>query len=126
MLGFVLKFGEMITSGNISLLYSINEKSLLYYLEVLIGVLIPFGLLVQKNKRYDKKWLYVATVMIIAGFILNRMNVSITSITSGTGVDYFPSVNEISITLMLVVLGMWAFGLITRYFPVFKPMTVKH
>ncbi len=126
MLGFVLKFGEMITSGNISLLFSINEKSLLYFLEVLIGVLIPFGLLVQKNKRHDKKWLYIATVMIIAGFILNRMNVTITSITSGAGVNYFPSVNEISITLMLVVLGMWAFGLITRYFPVFKPMTVKH
>ena len=126
MLGFVLKLGEMITSGNISLLFSINEKSLLYYLEVLVGVLIPFGLLVQKNKRDDKKWLYVATVMIIAGFILNRMNVTITSITSGAGVNYFPSVNEISITLMLVVLGMWAFGLITRYFSVFKPMTVKH
>ena len=126
MLGFVLKFGELIESGNISLLLSINEKSLLYYLEVLIGVLIPFGLLIQKNIRHDKKWLYIATVMILAGFILNRMNVAITSITSGAGVNYFPSVNEISITLMLVVLGMWAFGLITKFFPVFKPMTVKH
>lgn len=126
MLGFILKFGELITTGNISLLFSINEKSLLYYLEVLIGVLIPFGLLIQREIRESKKWLYIATVMIIAGFILNRMNVSITSVTSEAGVNYFPSINEISITLMLVVLGMWAFGLITRYFPVFKPMTVKH
>jgi len=126
MLGFILKFGELITSGNISLLFTINEKSLLYYLEVLIGVFIPFGLLIQKNIRQNRKWLYIATVMIIAGFILNRMNVSITSITSGAGVNYFPSVNEISITLMLVVLGMWTFGLITKFFPVFQPITVKH
>ena len=92
----------------------------------LIGVLIPFGLLIQKNIRENKKWLYIATVLIIAGFILNRMNVSVTSVTTEAGVNYFPSFNEISITLMLVVLGMWAFGLITRYFPVFKPVTVKH
>jgi len=126
MLGFVLKLVDLITSGNISLLFSINEKSLLYFLEVLIGVFIPFGLLIQKSIRQNKKWLYVATVLMVAGFILNRMNVSITSIISEAGVSYFPSVNEISITLMLVVLGMWAFRLITKFFPVFQPMSVKH
>jgi len=126
MLGFVLKLADLITSGNISLLFSINEKSLLYFLEVLIGVFIPFGLLIQKSIRQNKKWLYVATVLMVAGFILNRMNVSITSIISEAGVSYFPSVNEISITLMLVVLGMWAFRLITKFFPVFQPMSVKH
>ncbi len=126
MLGFLLKLADLITSGNITLLFSINEKSLLYFLEVLIGVFIPFGLLIQKSVRQNKKWLYIATVLMVAGFILNRMNVSITSITSEAGVHYFPSVNEFSITLMLVVLGMWAFRLITKFFPVFQPMSVKH
>ncbi len=125
MIGFLLKLTDLVTSGNFSYLLSINEKSLLYYLEVLVGVLVPFGMLIQKSIRDSKKWLYISTVLIIAGFILNRMNVAITSITSEAGLNYFPSFNEISITLMLVVLGMWAFRLITRYFPVFQPMTVK-
>lgn len=125
MIGFVLKLTDLLTSGNFSALLTINEKSLLYYLEVLMGVLVPFGLLIQKKVREDRKWLYIATVLIIAGFILNRMNVAITSISSTAGLNYFPSFNEISITMMLVVLGMWAFRLTTKYFPVFQPMTVE-
>jgi hypothetical protein len=34
--------------------------------------------------------------------------------------SYFPSLNEISVTLMLVVFGMWAFKLIMENFPVFS------
>ena len=126
MLAFLLKLTDLITSGNIPLLFKINEKSLLYFLEVIIGVFVPFGLLIQKRMRENKKWLYIATILIVAGFILNRMNVSITSISGGAGLNYFPSFNEISITLMLVVLGMWAFRLITKFFPVFQPMTAKN
>jgi Ni/Fe-hydrogenase subunit HybB-like protein len=125
MSGFLLKLTDLIISGNISLLFSINQKSLLYFLEVLMGVLIPFGILIQKRLRVNKRWLYISTVLIIAGFILNRMNVSITSVSTDAGLKYFPSMNEFSITLMLVVLGMWAFRLITKYFPVFQPMTVS-
>ncbi len=90
-----------------------------------MGTLGPFGLLIQKRFRENKKWLYISTVFIIAGFILNRMNVSITSISTDAGLKYFPSINEFSITLMLVVLGMWAFRLITKYFPVFQALTVS-
>ncbi len=125
MFGFLLKLTDLIISGNIFLLFSINQKSLLYFLEVLMGTLVPFGLLIQKRLRENKKWLYISTVFIIAGFILNRMNVSITSISTDAGLKYFPSINEFSITLMLVVLGMWAFRLITKYFPVFQALTVS-
>jgi len=34
--------------------------------------------------------------------------------------SYFPSVYEISVTLMLCTVGMWAFKLITANFPVFE------
>ena len=126
MIGFVLKLTDLISSGHISALFAINEKSLLFYLEVLAGVLVPFGLLIQKKIRENRKWLYIATVLIIAGFILNRMNVAITSVSAEAGLHYFPSFNEISITLMLVVLGMWAFRLITKFFPVFQTVPVEH
>ena len=33
---------------------------------------------------------------------------------------YFPSLNEISVTLMLCVVGMWAFKLVIENFPVFS------
>lgn len=123
MLGFVIKLIDLIVSGNFTLLLTINNYSLLYYLEVLIGILIPFGLLIQKSFRENRRWLYATAVMVISGFLLNRLNVSISSISPETGVSYFPSINEISVTLMLIVLGMWAFKLIAKNFPVFTEET---
>lgn len=119
MIGFIIKLIDLIISGNFVLLLSINNYSLLYYLEILIGILIPFGLLIQKNFRENRRWLYASAIMVIAGFLLNRLNVSISSISPEVGVSYFPSFNEISVTLMLIVLGMWAFKLIAKNFPVF-------
>lgn len=119
MIGFIIKLIDLIISGNFILLLSINNYSLLYYLEILIGILIPFGLLIQKNFRENRRWLYASAIMVIAGFLLNRLNVSISSISPEVGVSYFPSFNEISVTLMLIVLGMWAFKLIAKNFPVF-------
>ena len=51
---------------------------------------------------------------------MNRINVSITSLAAMSTASYFPSLTEISVTLMLVVVGMWAFKLIIENFPVFS------
>lgn len=119
MFGLVIKLIDFALTDKIHLLFTINNYTLLFYLEILVGTLVPFGLLIQKRIRENRRWLYASAIMVISGFLLNRLNVSITSITPGTGVTYFPSINEISITLMLVTLGMWAFKMIAKNFPVF-------
>jgi len=120
MTGFVIKLIDLIVTGNFSLLLKVNNYSLIYYLEVLVGIFIPFGLLIQKRFRENRRWLYTSAIMVIAGFLLNRLNVSISSISPESGVSYFPSIYEISVTLMLIVVGMWAFKLIAKNFPVFN------
>ena len=69
--------------------------------------------------RTDKKWLYIISICVISGFILNRMNVCITGFIESSGYNYFPSIDEISITLMLVVLALTAFRVVAKNFPVF-------
>jgi Ni/Fe-hydrogenase subunit HybB-like protein len=119
LLTFTIRIIDLAVSGNIYLLGQMNEMTLMFYLEVIIGVLLPAGILFSKELRTQKKWLYISATLIVAGFLFNRLNVSITSIAGELNVSYFPSFNEISVTMMLVVLGMWAFRLITKYFPVF-------
>jgi Ni/Fe-hydrogenase subunit HybB-like protein len=120
MLGLVIKLIDFALTDKIRLLFITNNYTLLFYLEILVGTLIPFGLLIQKRIRENRRWLYASAIMVISGFLLNRLNVSITSITSGAGVNYFPSIYEMSITLMLVSVGMWAFKIIAKNFPVFS------
>ena len=85
----------------------------------MIGTIIPIYLLSSKKYREDKKWLYLISISVISGLILNRLNVSVTGLAASSGVTYFPSFDEISITLMLVVLAIFAFRLVVTNFPVF-------
>jgi Ni/Fe-hydrogenase subunit HybB-like protein len=118
--GFALKAFDFISSGKLGLLAIPCKETYMFYLEILLGTFIPVFLLSQRKVREDRKWLYISTIFVISGFILNRFNVSTTGLERSAGFTYFPSFDEISITIMLVVLAMFAFRLVVKNFPVFE------
>lgn len=118
-LNFLAKISDFAFSNKLSFLFEASSEAYLFYLEIILGTFIPIVILSGKNFRESRKWLYIAAVFTIAGFLLNRMNVSITSLAASSGVTYFPSWTEISITMMIVVIGMWAFKFIVKNFKVF-------
>ena len=118
-IGLLIKIIDLFAAGKIAYLLIPSTETYLFYLEILLGTFVPIYMLSKKKYREDKKWLYIISIFVISGFILNRLNVSITGLAASSGRNYFPSFDEISITLMLVVLTMFAFNLIVRNFPVF-------
>lgn len=110
---------ELVITDKISYLFIPAMETYMYYLEIIVGFIVPTFLLSNKELRTSRKWLYVASVFVIAGFMLNRINVSITSIQRSAGVEYFPSAQEIGISIFIVTVGVWVFKLISHYFPVF-------
>jgi len=60
-----------------------------------------------------------AAVLVVLGFITNRMNVSITGFEGSTGVRYFPKWSELAVTGMIIAIGFAAFGLAVKYLPIF-------
>ena len=53
--------------------------------------------------------LYAGALLAVMGFVVNRMNVSMTGFERAQGGHYIPSWAEVMITLMLVALGFAAF-----------------
>jgi len=119
-LNFIVKIFDLSISGKLSYLVTPSYETYMFFLEVIVGTFVPVALLGNQKIRNSRLGLYISAIFVIAGFLLNRLNVSVTSLTTYAGYAYFPSISEISITLMIVVLGMWAFGLIVRNFPVFE------
>jgi Ni/Fe-hydrogenase subunit HybB-like protein len=119
LLNFALKIIYLTMSGKIQYLLVFSPVTYLFYLEILLGTIVPAFFLSSRKFRENRKYLYFSSIFIISGFLLNRLNVSITSLAAMTKAAYFPSIYEISITLMLVVVGMMAFRFITQNFPVF-------
>ena len=58
--------------------------------------------------------------MIIIGFVMDRMNITITGMEASAGTHYVPSWMEVSITLAIVTAGFIAFALAAKYLPVFE------
>ena len=69
--------------------------------------------------RESRKGLFLAATAVVIGFVLNRLNVGLTGFEQSSGVSYFPSFLEASITVMLVVLGFLAFGQAVKHLPIF-------
>lgn len=117
--GLLLKIYDFVSNDKLIYLINPSMETSLFYLEIMIGTIVPIYLLSYKKFREDKKWLYIISIFVISGLILNRLNVSITGLVASSGINYFPSFDEISITMMLVVLAIFAFRLIAKNFSVF-------
>lgn len=116
---FILKVEDLIWKGAVPLAFKLDYESMLFLLEIGIGVAIPIVMFALPAVRRSKKLLFTTSVMVILGVILNRLNVAVTGMDAYHGGKYFPSFGEFTISAFMVVLGFIAFALITKFFPVF-------
>jgi Ni/Fe-hydrogenase subunit HybB-like protein len=71
--------------------------------------------------RRVREGLFAVAVLVITGFLLNRLNVSITGMEGLNGVNYFPKWTEVAVTLSLVGVAFAFFALAVRYLDLFGP-----
>ena len=64
--------------------------------------------------------LYACAVMVVFGFIANRLNVGITGLEAGSGTHYIPKWSEVAVTLSIVAAGFAIFRVIAQNFPIFE------
>ena len=115
----VVKLQDMHARGAFALLSQAGPERFLFLVEIVFGTLIPMVLLAIPAVRRDRTGLFCCALLVIMGFILNRLNVATTGMYRGTGTYYFPSLLELAVTGMLVALGFIAFGLAVKYLRVF-------
>ncbi len=101
------------------LLFAPRGETWFWWAEVSVGLVAPILLLAQRRIREHPNGLFASAFLVILGVVLNRMNVSITSLEAYAGKTYFPSLAEISLTLSIVAFGFVAFALAARHLPVF-------
>jgi Ni/Fe-hydrogenase subunit HybB-like protein len=91
----------------------------LFGLEIVLMV-VPTVLLYQQKIRSSPGRLYGCAVMVVFGFIANRLNVGTTGLEAGSGTHYIPRWSEVAITLSIVAAGFLIFRLVAQYFPIFE------
>ena len=115
----VVRIYDLMSRGVMGSVFSPTFEAFMFQLEFVVGVVLPMVLLAIPSIRTNTRSLYGASLLVVLGFILNRLNVSLTGFAAAQGGQYVPSWSEAMITLMLVALGFGAFSLAVRYLNVF-------
>lgn len=127
----LIKFGQLTLAGNLKYLFTGGLMSVLFWAEILVGVVTPLILFSVKRIRHSPNGLLLGSIILLLGMILNRFDVSWFAVqhpdpltympTFMSAVHYIPSLPEILVSVGIFSAGILAFGLAAKYLPVFEP-----
>lgn len=118
----ILRFEDLLHRGMIPQIVNAGAHAYernLFLVE--IGLLLAgFVLLCFNKARMTAGGLYLSAVLVLLGFVTNRLNVSITGMEAQAGLRYIPKWTEIGITAAFIAAGFAIFGLAAKYLPIFE------
>ena len=116
---FTVRIQDLMSRDALRYVFQPTYQSGLFLLEIILGVVIPFSLLLFQKVRTSQNGLFDTSVLVILGFVANRMNTAVTSMENWPLRTYIPSWQEVSITVALATGGFVAFYYVAKFFPVF-------
>jgi Ni/Fe-hydrogenase subunit HybB-like protein len=127
MLGFwgLFRFVDLITHNATPYMFRWNEEALSFWLEIALLVIAPIVLLSQAKVRNNPQSLYWTCAVVAAGFMVNRLNVSITGLQESSGVYYVPKWTEFACTLATLTLAALAFRYAVIYLDILPKNTSR-
>jgi Ni/Fe-hydrogenase subunit HybB-like protein len=116
-----IRFQDLWERGTFKYLRQPTAETALFLIEVVVGVILPLVLLCIRRVRENPEGLFASSVLVITGFLLNRLNVAVTGLEGWAGGSYFPRWTETAVSVSTVAAAVFAFGLAVRYLRVFAP-----
>ncbi|HOT98465.1 MAG TPA: polysulfide reductase NrfD, partial [bacterium] len=115
----VLRLQDLSSRSALRYIFDGSAESLYFLVEILLGFVTPMLLFFSARVRASKAWLFFGAVLVLFGFIMNRLNVAITGMTRYSGVEYLPSWMELAVTMSVVAAGLVAFRFAVKFLPIF-------
>ncbi|MEW5843809.1 MAG: NrfD/PsrC family molybdoenzyme membrane anchor subunit [Bacteroidota bacterium] len=121
LLGIYLSFkiGDMVIRQTFVYLTEFNTASVMFVIEVVVGIVIPLRMFLSREISKSPTGLFIASMLVIFGVLLNRINNFIVAYTPPYQFNtYFPSIGEISVTVGFVALEILFFRVLVMIFPI--------
>jgi Ni/Fe-hydrogenase subunit HybB-like protein len=124
-LGFylLLKVYQLFVVASPSMAFDGSVEGNMYLLEMLLGVVVPVAILSVKKMRTNVHMIFSVNILVIAGVLLNRMNVCLFSMenyNAWRGFSYAPSWQEYVLSLGVVSLGVFLYKMSAKHLPLFS------
>ena len=118
----LLKAYDLIARGVWVSAFTPSFHSAIFWIEMLAGVIAPMLVLALPRLRANARAVFASGGLIVFGAVFNRLNTSLLGWWAymDGGPVYIPSLSEFAITFTLLSLGVVAFALVAKIFPVFE------
>jgi len=105
----VFRVVDLINRDALQYLWMWREETLLFWVEIALLVIVPLVLLNMEKVRNNPMYLYWTCAVIVAGFMTNRLNVSITALQASSAVYYVPKWTEFAASFATIAAAAVAF-----------------
>ncbi len=114
----LLKLMDLTARGDIGLIFSAYPQNLLWWGEIIIGVILPIILFSMPSVRQSRSGVFWSAVLVVLGLVFNRFNVSMLALAMRPGFTYFPHWMEFAISVGLVADALLVIWLAHRFLPI--------
>ena len=114
----LLKLVDLTARGDIALIFTAYPQNLLWWGEIIIGAALPIILFSMPKIRKSRNGVFCSSVLVIAGLIFNRFNVSMLALAMRPGFTYFPHWMEVAISVGLFADALLVVWLAHRFLPI--------
>jgi len=124
----IVKVIDLLVRGSYTLLADGSVQSISFLAEMVLGVTIPFLMLLSSRVRRSPRLLFTAATLVILGVVWNRINVFLVAYQPPyAAAAYFPSVYEVLVTIGLVAMLVLVYRLAVIYLPILshRPVTSR-
>jgi Ni/Fe-hydrogenase subunit HybB-like protein len=114
-----VKLVDMVIRGTYVHLSEINTQSVMFVIEIVLGIIIPLRMLFSEKVLNSKLWLFVAASLVVAGVLINRINCFLIAYSAPYALDtYIPSIGEISVTVGFIAILVLLYRAFVMFFPI--------
>ena len=115
----LLRFLVLRRNGGLAELWRGDYEAWMFGIEVGLGIVLPTVLLAVPRVRRHPNGLVAAAFLAVLGFVMYRLNVSVTGMERAAGGRYFPSWMEVVVSVGLVSMAFAVFSAAVKYLPIF-------
>ena len=112
-----LRLGDLLVAGQLNLIFADSPRVILWWIQVLGGVVVPIILFSRASVRQSRVKLFLCALLVIGGLVLDRFTVSWLALSGRPGYSYFPNWMEFAVSAGLVAWAIIIIILANRVLP---------
>ena len=115
-----MRIGDLIFRGATDAALTLDWLSLLLWVELVLGFLVPLALFSIPDVRSSKWGLFGASCLLAAGTLLTRLNTAVFGMRVKSWESYFPSLGEFATTIGVLAALILVYRLALKHLPIHR------